>query len=76
MMKEDPTAEEINDWLDALDPDDPNVRVYNMERFTAAARELRAACAELREQGLSWRAIGMLLELSAEETQRAFGASC
>jgi hypothetical protein len=73
MMNEDPTAEEINDWLDSWDPDDPNVRVYNMERFTAAARSLRAACAELHEQGLSWLHIGMPLDLSAEDTERAFG---
>jgi hypothetical protein len=75
MMNEDEAAEAeaLERWLDSLDPDDPNVRVYNMERFSVAVNELRAAVAELREQGLSWRAIGMSLELSAEETQRAFG---
>lgn len=58
----DPAPEEIERWLDNLDPDDPTVRVYNVEALGAAINQLHDAVADARERDVPIRVISMLLQ--------------
>lgn len=75
-MKEDPTADEINAWLDQIEPDPKDARdATHYRRIVAAARAIDAAEAELedavaaaRAAGDTWAMIGVALSVSRQTT--------
>jgi hypothetical protein len=79
----DPSAEEINDWLDTIEPDPADARdATHFRRIVAAAEgladaetELRAAVAAAREAGDTWEMIGVALGTSRQAVYQRFGKS-
>jgi hypothetical protein len=58
----DPDPEEIERWLQSLDPNDPTVRVYDIEPLTVATEQFHNAVADARERGVPLQLIGLLIE--------------
>ncbi|UMB67683.1 hypothetical protein [Mycobacterium paraterrae] len=66
---------DVEQWLDSLDPDDPNVVVQDgryLRRISAADDELRDAVADARANGESWGLIGMVLGIDATTAEQRF----
>jgi hypothetical protein len=71
---------EIEDWLDAIEPDPADARdASHMRRIIAANEALNAAQTELRdavnaarEAGDSWAIIGLALGVSRQAAQQRF----
>ena len=80
-LKNDPSADEINDWLDSIEPDPSDARdATHMRRIIAAAEalttaelELRAAVAAARAAGDAWDMIGLGLGVSRQAAYQRFG---
>ncbi|OBJ27163.1 hypothetical protein A5622_00375 [Mycobacterium sp. 1245801.1] len=63
MSDPDAEAEAVERWLDQLDPDDPTVRVYDVEALSRAARQLEQAVADALAAGVPARVIRLTTEL-------------
>ncbi|AFS15421.1 MULTISPECIES: hypothetical protein [Mycobacterium] len=59
----DPDAEAVERWLDELDPDDPTVRIYDVEALSHAARQLEHAVSDALARGVPARIIRMTTDL-------------
>ena len=78
-MTEQPTRNDIDDFIDSIDP--KNMRDAKHLREIAAARKavedsqarLRQAVDQAREAGDSWTAIGMVLRTSKQNAYRKYG---
>ena len=72
----------VEEWLDQLDPNDPNVEVRDgkylrhiteaMQAVSDADAKLRQAVSEARAHGESWGLIGMVLGVSKQAAQQRF----
>ena len=72
----------VEEWLDQLDPNDPNVEVRDgkylrqiaeaLQAVSDADAKLRQAVAEARAHGESWGLIGMVLGVSKQAAQQRF----
>jgi hypothetical protein len=75
----DPTAYEINQWLDSVEPDPADARDATNFRWIRAAvnaadeAELRAAVVAARAAGASWALIGLALGTGRQNAYRRFG---
>lgn len=79
--KKDPSADEINAWLDTVEPDRADARdAKHFRRIVAADAamknaelELRNAVAEARAAGDTWDMIGMALGVTRQAAYQRFG---
>lgn len=78
----DPTADEINEWLDSIDVDPADARdAAHFRRLRAAVTgnapeaELAAAVAAARAAGDSWAIIGAALGVSRHAAQQRYETS-
>ncbi|ORB75836.1 hypothetical protein [Mycobacterium scrofulaceum] len=76
----DPTADEINEWLDSIDIDPADVRdATHFRRIRAAMTNnatqaaLAAAVAAARAAGDSWAVIGAALGIGAQGAEQQYG---
>lgn len=77
----DPTADEINTWLDSIEPDPKDARdATHFRRIVAAAEAVNTASAELddavaaaRAAGDTWAMIGVALGVSRQAAFQRFG---
>lgn len=77
----DPTADEINEWLDSEEPNPADARdATHFRRIRAAVKasaavdkDLYAAVSAARRAGDSWAVIGLALGTSRQEAYRRFG---
>lgn len=79
--KRDPSSAEIDQWLDAIEPNPSDARdSTHIRRIIAAAKavdasqaELRAAVAAARSAGDTWDLIGVALGISRQAAYQRFG---
>lgn len=79
----DPSAEEIDAWLDSIEPDPADAKdathvrriIAAAEALTRADLELRAAVAAARAAGDTWDMIGLGLGVSRQAAFQRFGRS-
>jgi hypothetical protein len=79
--KEDPSAEEIDAWLDTIEPDPADARDARYFRrivaagaaLEAAEDDLHSAVAEARAAGDTWGMIGTALGVSRQAAYQRFG---
>lgn len=76
----DPTADEINEWLDSIDVDPADARdATHFRRIRAALignatqAELETAVAAARDAGDSWGVIGLALGVGREAAEQRYG---
>jgi hypothetical protein len=82
-VKEDPTADEIDDWLDSIEPDPKDARdgahyrriVAAAEAVDAASSDLDDAVAAARAAGDTWAMIGVALGVSRQAAYQRFGTN-
>ncbi|WP_108637766.1 hypothetical protein [Mycobacterium numidiamassiliense] len=82
-MKDDPTAEEINAWLDDVEPDRKDARdATHFRRIVAATEAVGSASAELddvvaaaRAAGDTWAMIGAALGVCQQAAYQRFRRS-
>lgn len=80
-VREDPSAEEIDAWLDAIEPNPADARDAGYFRrivaagtaLEAAEDELRSAVADARAAGDTWGMIGAALGVSRQAAYQRFG---
>ncbi|ARG59321.1 hypothetical protein B1T43_06510 [Mycobacterium kansasii] len=80
-IKADPTAEDINTWLDTIEPDPADARDATHFRRIRAARkalddahdELCAAVKAARDAGDTWAMIGLALGTTRQAAFQRFG---
>lgn len=73
--------QDLEDWLDSIEPDPADARnASHIRRIIAASEalgqaegELRAAVAEARAAGDTWDAIGIALGVSRQAAYQRFG---
>lgn len=76
---QDPTADEINEWLDTIDVDPADARdATHFRRILAAVKaadndELSAAVAAARDAGDSWAMVGAALGISRQAAEERYG---
>lgn len=77
----DPTADEIDTWLDSIDPNPADARdAAHFRRIRAAVTgnapqaELAAAVAAARAAGDSWAVIGLALGIGAQGAEQQYGS--
>jgi hypothetical protein len=77
------TEQELDAWLDSVEPDPSDARdathirriIAASEALSAADGELRAAVAAARAAGDTWDAIGVALGTSRQAAYQRFGKS-
>jgi len=82
-MKKETVTDDVDAWLDSLDPSTLEMRdAVHVRRITAAMRavdsaeqELRDAVAAARTAGDSWTIIGAALGITRQAAQQRFGRS-
>jgi hypothetical protein len=80
-VRKDPSAEEINAWLDTVEPDPADARDTTYFRRIVAAdaalknadADLRSAVADARAAGDTWDVIGLALGVSRQAAYQRFG---
>lgn len=80
-VRHDPDADEIDDWLDSVEPDETDARdashirkvIAAAEELDVAAAKLHAAVTEARAAGDTWDAIGVALGVSRQAAYQRFG---
>ncbi len=80
-VKADPSAEEINAWLDSIKPNHADARdathfrriIAAREAVDTAAAELKEAVASARAAGDTWAMIGLALGTTRQAAFQRFG---
>ena len=80
-VRPDPDVDEIDNWLNSVEPDEADARdashirkiIAAAEALDAAAAELHAAVTDARSAGDTWDAIGVALGVSRQAAYQRFG---